>query len=407
MSTVRTIRIDRARRMAIAAQGLARPRPVGRVDAGHLRRVLDRMTLVQLDSVNVLTRSHHLPFFSRLGPYDRDRLDDLLWRSGECFEYIAHEAAVLPVDLHPFVRYRMASHRSWRTANRLNTAHPGYLDAVLAEVAEHGPLTATDLSNGGDRTGDWWGLSPGKWALAGLHAIGRVAVADRRTNFVIAYDLPERVIPGEVLERPPPSEHESRVELVRRAVRALGVATLADIADYHRQTQAPTKAALVDLVRAGAVEEVRVEGWREAAFVDPALVVPRRSEARALLSPFDPLVWFRPRAERLFDFHYRIEIYTPAPKRRFGYYVLPFLLGDRLVGRVDLKADRAAGVLRVRAAHVEDHADPHEVSGPLAAELSDMARWLDVPEVAVEPRGELASALAVAIRGGHGASAVG
>ncbi|QGG96618.1 winged helix-turn-helix domain-containing protein [Actinomarinicola tropica] len=397
--TARRLRLDQARRLALAAQGFDRPRPTGTVHAGHLRRTLDRMGLVQLDSVNVVTRSHHLPFFSRLGAYDRARLDDLLWRSGENFEYIGHEAAVLPVDLHPAMRHRMAGPRRWRDESRIEARHPGLLDAVLAQVAARGPITAAELENAGERTGSWWGHAPGKWALAALHAAGRVAVADRRTNFVIAFDLPERVLPAEVLATPTPDVHEATVVLVRRAVRALGVGTVADVADYHRQLQAPVRAALAELVAAGEVEQVEVDGWRDPAFRDPARPIPRRIDARALLSPFDPVVWFRPRGERLFDFHYRIEIYTPAPKRRFGYYVLPFLLGDRLVGRVDVKADRAHGVLRVHAAHLEPGVDRGPVVEPLAAELADLGAWLGCPEVAVSPRGETERALGAAVAG--------
>lgn len=393
----RTIPLDRARRIALGALGFAVPRPTGRIDARHLRSVVDRLSLVQLDSVNVLTRAHHLPFFSRLGPYDRDRLDDLLWRSGEYFEYVGHEASVQPMDTFPLMRHRMASPRNWRESRRIEARMPGLLDAVHADIAERGPLAVGELAEGGERSGSWWSVSPGRYALYGLQSTGRVVVADRTSNFTTLWDVPERVIPAELLDAPDVSEHDATVGLVRRAVRAYGIATVADLADYHRQLQAPVKAALAELEAAGEVERVAVEGWRDAAYLDAAATVPRRVVARALVSPFDPLVWFRPRALRLFDFHYRIEIYVPEPKRRFGYYVLPFLLGDRLVGRVDLKADRAAGALRVRAAHVEDHADPVAVAGPLAAELADLGRWLGTPEVVVEPRGGLAPALTVAV----------
>lgn len=393
----RQLSLAQARRLSLAAQGFDRPRPTGGVNAGHLRRTLDRMGLVQLDSVNVVTRSHHLPFFSRLGPYDRDRLDALLWRSGEYVEYLAHEASITPVDLHPALRHRMSGPRRWRSESRIEARHPGLIDAVLTQVAERGPLTASELEGAGERSGPWWGYTPGKWALAALHASGRLAVADRGTNFVIAYDLPERVLPAEVLAAPTPSEHDASVELVRRAVRSLGVGTLADVADYHRQLQAPVRAALGELVERGEVEPVAVEGWREPAYRDPTRAIPRTVDARALLSPFDPVVWFRPRAERLFDFHYRIEIYTPAPKRRFGYYVLPFLLGDQLVARVDVKADRRPRVLRVHSVHLEPEAHPDVVLEPLARELEQLGAWLDCPDVAVSPRGATERALAAAI----------
>ena len=397
MRAVRTIPLARARRIALGAQGFGRPRPSGRIDARHLRGVLQRLGVIQVDSVNVLTRAHHIPFFSRLGSYDRSRLDDLLWRSGETFEYIGHEAAVMPVDHHPLMRHRMRTGDRWRTFERVRTTMPGFVDEVLAEVAEHGPLTATDLTNGGSRTGPWWGLSPGKWALSALHAVGEVAVADRATNFVIAYDVPHRVLPDEVLTLPTPGEEEVTRELTLRALRAHGIGTAADLADYHRQKAAPVRKVLADLVAEGLVEEVRVDGWRDPAYLDPTAVVPRRVEARALLSPFDPVVWFRPRLERLFAFRYRIEIYVPEPKRVHGYYVLPFLLGDELVARVDLKADRAGGALLVRAAFVEPGRDPADVAQALAAELWDMARWLDLDDVVVEERGDLAVELRQAV----------
>ncbi len=396
--TLRRIPLARARRIALGALGFAKPRPTGRVDARHLRAVMDRLSIVQLDSVNVLTRAHHIPFFSRLGPYDRDRLDDLLWRSGEYFEYIGHEAAVQPMDVFPIMRHRMAAPRNWRESRRIEARMPGFLDVVLADIAERGPLAVGELAEGGERSGNWWSVSPGRYALYGLQSTGRVVVAERTSNFTTLWDVPERVIPADVLNAPEPSEHDATVELVRRAVRAYGIATVADLADYHRQLQAPVKAALAELEAAGEVERVHVDGWRDVAYLDTAAPVPRRVDARSLVSPFDPLVWFRPRVERLFDFHYRIEIYVPEPKRRFGYYVLPFLLGDRLVGRVDLKADRAAGVLRVRGAFHEDHADPAEVAPALAGELRDMARWLGLDDgVVVEPRGDLAPELAIAV----------
>jgi len=399
VTDVREIPLARARRIALGALGFAAPRPKGRIDARHLRGVVDRLSLVQLDSVNVLTRAHHLPFFSRLGPYDRDRLDDLLWRSGEYFEYIGHEAAVQPISTYPLMRHRMTSPRNWRESRRVEARMPGFLDVILDDIAARGPLTVGELAEGGERSGNWWGVSPGRWALYALHATGRVAVAERTSNFVTRWDVPERVIPATWREGHAVDEHDATVELVRRALRAYGIATVADIADYHRQLQAPVKAALRELDDTGEVEAVRVTGWKETAYLATGTAVPQKVAARALVSPFDPLVWFRPRAERLFDFHYRIEIYVPEPKRVHGYYVLPFLLGDRLVGRVDLKADRSAGVLRVRAAHHEGHADPDEVAPALHDELRDIAAWLGLTDVSVEPLGDLAPALAVAAAG--------
>lgn len=386
-----------ARRLAIAASGLARPRP-DRVDVRHLRATLRRLAVVQIDSVNVLTRAHHVPFWSRLGPVDRDRLDRWLWRSGEAFEYLAHEASVVPVEHHPLLRHRMAEPHPWRRVERLEAERPGYVRAVLDEVAARGPLAAADLADGGSRTGPWWGQSDGKVALEHLYARGALAIAGRRPTFVTEYDLPERVIPAEVLARPAVPAEEAHEELLLLAAVAQGVGTARDLADHFRLPVTPARAAIERLVAHGRLVPVEVEGWRDPAFLHPDAVVPRRVEASALLCPFDPLIWFRERVERIFDVRYRIEIYVPAPQRLHGYYVLPFLRGDRIVARVDLKADRSAGALLVRAAHLEPGAEPGSVAEALAAELTGMASWLDVPEVRVEPSGDLAPTLAAAVR---------
>ncbi|MGY6501392.1 MAG: winged helix-turn-helix domain-containing protein [Acidimicrobiales bacterium] len=386
-----------ARRIAIAAQGLAGPRPTHRIDLRQLKATFRRLAVLQIDSVNVLTRAHHLPFFSRLGPYDRHRLDRWLWRSGDLFEHLAHEAALVPVEQHRLFRHRMQHYRTSRYAPPPSEA--AYLDAVLAEIAERGPLAATDLVDGGSRTGPWWGLSRGKRTVRHLHRVGDLAIADRRVNFELVYDLAERVIPAAALAAPTPDIDETHRDLLRIAARAHGIGTVADLADYHRLNQTPSRRALDSLVAEGELAVVDVEGWPLPAYLPVDTVVPRRVEARALLSPFDPMIWFRPRIERMFGFHYRIEIYVPEPRRRFGYYVLPFLLGEDLVARVDLKADRAVGVLRVRASHVEPGHPAAAVAGPLAEELALMAEWLGLDGVAVEERGDLAVALHRAVDG--------
>jgi uncharacterized protein len=390
----RRVSLSHARRLALAAQGLARPRPDIQVGLRQLKATFARLAVLQIDSVNVLTRAHHLPFFSRLGVYDRDRLDRWLWREGDVFEYHAHEAALVAHDLHPLMRHRMEFFRGYYD---LDPATLGYVRAVRDEIADRGALAATELADGGSRTGPWWGLSRGKRAVRYLHRVGELGVAHRRTNFETVYDLSERVLPRPILGADTPTLDETYRDLLRAAAKAHGIGTAADLADYHRLKTTPARRVLDDLVRAGELEKVEVEGWGEPAYVDPEVPVPRRAAGRALLSPFDPVVWFRPRVERLFGFHYRIEIYTPEPERQYGYYVLPFLLGEQLVARVDLKADRGAGLLRVQGAHLEPGQHAASVAGPLADELGLMARWLKLEGVAVGDRGDLARPLGAAV----------
>ncbi|HET7487510.1 MAG TPA: crosslink repair DNA glycosylase YcaQ family protein [Acidimicrobiales bacterium] len=387
-----------ARRAALAAQGFYDRRPGGRVDARHVRRVVDRVGLFQLDSVNVLVRAHYLPLFSRLGPYDQGLLDRAAWgRGASLFEAWSHERSLLPVEAHPLVRWRMAAAADgnvWGGALRVSREKAAFVETVYGEVADRGPLAAGELADGGEaRRGPWWSWSDGKRALEWLSWTGRLAVR-RRPSFELEYDLPERVLPAAVLAAPTPPEQEARAALLLIAAGALGVATVEDLADYHRQSVPEVRPVVAGLVAEGRLVPVAVEGWHRPAFALPGLRVPRRPPATpALVSPFDSLVWFRPRVERLFGFHYRLEIFVPAARRRWGYYVLPFLLGDRLVARVDLKADRRAGALLVRAAWVEDGAPPAEVAGALAGELDVMAGWLALDRVVVEDRGDLAPLL--------------
>lgn len=389
-----------ARRIAIAAQGLADPRPQGPVDRRHLRRVLGRIGLLQIDSVNVLARAHYLPLFSRLGPYAPTLLDTAAWgKPRSLFEYWAHEASLLPLETWPLLRWRME--RADRLEGiygglaRYMAERRGYAEAILERVAREGPLVASDIE-GTKGAGGWWGWSEAKHAMEWLFWAGHITTATRR-GFERLYDLPERVLPPAVLALPVPSAADAHRDLLRIAARALGVATASDLRDYFRLDPEDIKPRLPELVEAGELIPVAVEGWAKQAYVHVEARRPRRVAARALLAPFDPLVWERARTERLFGFRYRIEIYTPAEKRVFGYYVLPFLLGDRLVARLDLKADRAASALLVQAAHREAEAPP-ETAEALAAELRDMAAWLGLEKIAVKPSGELAPALSAVLR---------
>lgn len=398
-----------ARRLALAAQGFGRPRPAGRVDARHLRRAIDDVGLLQLDSVNVFCRSHYMPVFSRLGPYPRQALDRLAWhedgqgktrraRRRDLIEYWGHEASLLPVELQPLLRWRMArvDALAWKGVARLGAEQPELLEFVMNVVRERGPIRASELAAKGRRRepGEMWSWSEEKTALEYLFFSGRVCAA-RRVNFERLYDLPERVLPRHVLEAPTPSQEEAQRQLVLIAAKRLGVATEADLGDYFRLPRTESKARVAELAEDGGLVAVRVEGWRQPAYLatERPAGTRRVAAARALLTPFDSLVWARERTERLFGFRYRIEIYVPAPKRVYGYYVLPFLLGDRLVARVDLKSDRQAGVLRVRSAFAEPDADPALVAEELAAELRLLSEWLELGGVSVARKGDLAVAL--------------
>lgn len=390
---MRTLTLSQARRIALAAQGFADPRPTGRVDVRHFRRVIRRINLLQLDSVNVLVRAHYMPMYSRLGPYDRDALD--AWINGpEMFEYLGHVASVMPTEDLPMLRYRMHSARAYNRSRELMRTHPEYFEQVYEEVAAHGPMTVSDLSEPGARTGPWWGHGDGKVALDWLYVTGRLTIRGRTPNFVSIYDLPERVFSRELLDRELPRD-EARRQMLLRGARAHGVGTLSDLADYYRITKAAPE--LRRLVETGLLEEVAVEGWDQPAYLYPGTPLPRRIRTRALLAPFDPIVWHRERTERLFGFHYRIEIYVPEPKRQFGYYVYPFLLNDELVARVDLKADRKAGVLRALGTYREDGQDPDRIAPELAAELEQMAAWLKLAEIHVANKGNLARAVRAAL----------
>ena len=401
----RSVRLSvaEARRVALAAQGFADAQP-RRPDRRHVHRVLDRVGVVQIDSVNIVARNHDLPLFARLGSHRRDSLVAASHR-GEVFEYWAHEASFVPVALHPLLRHRMAAAAegsAWSGLVRLARERPRFIEDVHAEVADRGPISAGELSQGGGRTGPWWGWNDGKRALEWLFWCGRLA-ARRRPSFEREYALPEQVIPSAVLALPTPEPDEAQRSLLLVAARCLGVATAEDLADYFRLRMPVARGRLAELVEDGRLEPVEVEGWRRPAYLLPGTPVPRRVRAATLLSPFDSLVWCRERTERLFGFHYRLEFYTPAPRRRFGYYVMPFLLGEQLPARVDLKADRQAGVLRVLGSFAEaGPVDPPTVPA-LAEALARLAAFLGLERVGVEPRGDLAAALGAAVVA-HGAS---
>jgi len=369
-------------------------------------RTLSRTGVLQVDSVNVLQRAHYMPLFSRMGPYDTKMLRRASeHRPRRLVEYWAHVQALMPVDLWPVMQHRMASYRAQRGKWRVMVAKPKLEASLVAEVRERGASTARDLDAGLPRVKEHWGWnwSETRQVLDYLYLVGDLAIAGRNAQFEVLYDLPERVLPPAVLARPTPPLEDANRELVRRAARSHGVASAACLRDYYRMPASAVAPAVADLVDAGELLPVTIDGWDRPAYLHRDARRPRRVDARAVLSPFDPVVWERARTEALFGFHYRIEIYVPAHKRVYGYYVLPFLLGDRLVARVDLKADRRGGVLVVRAAHPEPAAPP-ETASELAAELADLARWLGLADVRVEPRGNLAPALDLAVRTGAGQS---
>jgi uncharacterized protein len=378
-----------ARRVAIRATGLGAPRPAGRITTSHLRKTVRQVGIVQLDSVNAVARAHELLFFSRLGPYDPKLLADLVYKKRELYEGWLHVACLIPTSWWPMLDgRRVRSRNQWR----IDDGAP-ILDEVRAALREQGALAPSDLEHLNTGRGSWWGWSDGKRAFEALFASGDLGVSTRRRAFERVYDVIENVIRADVLAAPIVEEHESRRRMLVAAAHSLGIGTAKDLADYHRQLLTVAKPVVHELVAEGALVEHAVEGWKEPAYSLPSLSIPRRGcpDGR-LVSPFDPLVWYRPRNVRLFDFDYAIEIYTPEPKRRFGYYVLPFLQGDDIVARVDVRSDRRAGVLRVPGAFSEDRATV-DVDG-LAAELRLLAEWQGCGAVEVGEIGDLAAALA-------------
>ena len=395
-----------ARWLAIDAQGLSRPRPAGRSGLGPLRKAIAAVGTVQLDAINVLERTQRLVLFSRIGAYDVDRFHGMTGPGGELFEYWGHAASLQPATWHPLFRWRMSQSGPHSGGPKLEARraawwaeHREYIAAVLAEVTARGPLAASALSDPRPQQGEWWDRrSVGRRALEWLFGRGQLA-AWRTPSFERVYDLPERVIPAPVLAAPTPAPEEAHRQLLLLAAGSLGVATVRDMANYYRLPPTAARQGVTELVEAGALAAVKVEGWREPGYVITGrkrATAPRRPHA-TLLSPFDSLIWERARTERLFGFDYRIEVYVPEPDRTYGYYVLPLLLGDRLVARFDLKADRKANVLRVQGAYVEAGEDAVAVAESAAPELEALASWRGLSGIAVARRGNLASAVGGAV----------
>lgn len=393
------ISLKQARRIALTAQGLSGHQPEPKATRWTtLGKAIDDLNLLQIDSVNVLSRSHYLPLFSRLGSYDRDVLDrhTLADRKRKCFEYWAHEASFLPHRFQPLLRWRMDDARNgqgiYKGLTQFAKEKPQVLEQTLQKVRQEGPLRPRDFGQPAVRSGEWWGWNEHKTALEYLFWTGDVTTA-RRDGFERVYDVPERVLPDEALNAPTPDRTDAMRQLARQSARALGIATETDIRDYFRLPLKCARQAVQELVEAGDIAPVQVEDWTRPAFIWKDARPARKFARATVLSPFDPLVWNRDRAHRLFGFHYRIEIYTPAPKRQFGYYVLPILAGEDLVGRLCMKADRQASTLRINAAWHENDVAPGPVAEAISPTLEQMAGWLGLERVEVAPRGNLAKAL--------------
>jgi uncharacterized protein len=393
--------LSEARRVALAAQGFDRPRPGGRVGTRDLKRTIRQLGLLQIDYVNVLVPAHYQVPFSRLGPYERSHLDDLVYRKREFTEQWAHEASIVPVESWPLLRHRMESFRvrPWGFQSFLEE-NAEYVAWILEEVRTRGPLAADDMAEREGiprRIAGAWHSSVPRAVLEAHFARGILAVAQRRPDLARTFDLTERLIAEKHHGRQIGREEAQR-ELLRLAARAHGVGTADDLADYYRMPVRDARPRLAELVEAGELRIVQVEGWRQPTYLHREARLPKQIDASSLLSPFDPVIWRRARAARLFDFEYRVEIFVPKPKRRWGYYVLPFLLADRLVARVDLKADRKDRRLLVLSTHIEPHAQTSQVAPALAAELQTMAGWLGLESVVVAKQGDLGRALAAAVR---------
>jgi uncharacterized protein YcaQ len=393
-----SLSLAEARRLALAAQGFARA-PRGAIRHRQLQAQIERIGVLQIDSVNALVRSHYLPAFSRLGHYEPELLDDLAWgkpKRRSLFEYWGHEASLLPLQLYPLLRWRMQRAADgqgiYRQLAEFGRQQQAVIRRVLQAVREQGALGAGSLSTRSERAGPWWDWSAEKHALEWLFAAGQVAVAGRR-GFERLYDLPERVIPAAQLEHPEIDQAEAQRQLLLRSAAALGVATERDLRDYFRLDASDAKARIAELVEAGELQPVTVQGWKQTAYCHGEPSIPRRVRASALLSPFDSLIWERERTERLFGFRYRLEIYTPPDKRVYGYYVLPFLHHERLLARVDLRSERAQGRLAVHAVHLEEAVLSEEALLALAAQLLALAQWLGLEQVALNCRSAVAALL--------------
>jgi len=375
-----------ARRIALAAQGFDTARPKTKAIQRQVDALISRLGVIQIDSVNVLVRSQELPLFARLGNHDRNAIPKATEQQ-KLFEYWGHEAAHLPVDLHPLFRWKMDAARTGKVAHWGLTSfyeeNKAFVKRTLKHVATNGPTTSRELSTRTEKKGTWWDWDEAKVALEYLFLTGQLMSRGRGTDFARIYDTPDRVLPQRIIDAPTPSEHVARKQLLVRSAIAQGVATASDLADYYRQKLATAKPLIAELVEEGELREVSVDGWTEKAFVHRNAKLPKQLHATALLSPFDSLVWCRPRNERLFNFHYRIEIYTPKEKRKFGYYVLPFMMNGEMVGRVDLKADRVNSVLLAYSVHTEKGVKRSSINDALNAELRAMATWLQLDQVQI------------------------
>jgi uncharacterized protein YcaQ len=388
-----TLSIADARALALAAQGFDTPRPASKATQRHVNSLISRLGVIQIDSVNVLVRSQELPLFSRLGNHDRNAIPKAT-ESQKIFEYWGHEAAHLPVEIHPLFRWKMEAARLGKARHWGLTSfyddNKAFVKRMLKHVETNGPTTARELSTRTEKCGadkkTWWDWDESKTALEYLFLTGQLMSRGRGTDFARIYDTPDRVLPKKVLDAPTPTEHDARKQLLVRSAIAQGVVTATDLADYYRQKLASVKPLITELLEEGELREVAVDGWAEKAFVHRSAKLPKQLHATALLSPFDSLVWCRPRNERLFDFHYRIEIYTPKEKRKFGYYVLPFMMNGQMVGRVDLKSDRANSKLLVHSVHTEKGTKRTMINDALDNELRAMALWLGLDKV-VNSRG--------------------
>ena len=395
---MKSLSIEEARRIAVTAQGLNRPRPAGRqVDLNDFADVLSRVKIIQIDPINVLARAHYMPFFSRLGPYQLELFDCFAYEERNLYECFAHQASFIPMNHLPLMRHRMIESTPSKAWREFMDSHPGIEESVMSQIRRDGALTVSDIEEKGTPYG-YWLTTPAKLVLETMLRNGGLAIQGR-LNGARQYDLIERVVPSEILEQPIVEKSDARQSMVLHAIDSLGIATAADIADYYRFKRAEATTAIEPLLRDGLLQEIKVEGSRRPVFAKSDLAVPTKPiKARALLSPFDPLVWFRERLEWLFNFEYRIEIYTPAKKRIYGYYVLPFLLNERLAARVDLKADRQKSVLRVPSAFLEDGQDADKVAHELAIELAEMATWLNLDRIVIGRRGKFTTPLRAAVK---------
>ena len=388
--------LDEARRVSLTAQGFSEGRPQGRIDRRHLRRCMNAMEVVQLDAVPVIIRTQYMPFFSRLGPYRQTLFDEIAYQDDEWFELWAHEASIAPVEIEPYFRFdkaRAAEGSTWKSLYRLASDEPSYIKKVLQEISLRGPLEAKDLSDPQPRKITGWGhRSKGQLALNWLYRIGEVGIR-RGPNFEKRFDLLERIVPSDILNQPTPDLNESLKNLIMRSANAYGVATSRDLIDYFRLPTKEAGEAIAELAEIGALMEVNVESWQESAYMAKQFANSKAADVCALVSPFDPIIWNRNRAQRLFDFQYKIEIYIPETKRQYGYYVLPLLVDDRFVGRFDIKNIRDQKILHIKASFAEKGINKGEVAEKASKELIALARFLGAEKIQIEKKGNFASEL--------------